>query len=128
LCFIDRVHKKTLLLLLSFVVLFDFNGCVSMSAQARRERAYRHYVAKQTKQKKRTMARAQKAANRQLKMKLKKGSMEPSAPVLTTSVESSPGSWAEPMTSPVTEPVAPPMTVSASGSTPSQTDSEPAQP
>jgi hypothetical protein len=122
------VHKKTLHLLLIFAVSFSFGGCAYMSASGRREMASRHYVAKQTKEKKRAMARAQKAANRQLKMKLKPGSMEPSEPILTTSVESSPGSWSEPMTSPVTEPVAPPMTVSASGSTPSQTDSEPAQP
>jgi hypothetical protein len=122
------VHKKTLLLLLSFAVLFDFSGCVSMNAQARREKAYRHYVAKQTKQRRKAMAQAQKAANRQLKMKLKAGSMEPGPPVLTTSLESSPGSWSEPMAPSVTEPVVAPMTVSASGSSPSQSESEPAQP
>ena len=112
--------KKTLLLLLSFAVLFDFSGCVSMSAQARRERAYRHYVRKNARHHQREIARAQKAANRQLKMKLKAGSMEPSEPQLTTSVESSPGSWSEPM--------APPVTVSAPGAIANQTDSEPAQP
>jgi plasmid stabilization system protein ParE len=122
------VHKKTLLLLLSFAILFDFSGCVSMNAQARRERAYRHYVAKQTKQRRKAMAQAQKAANRQLKMKLKAGSMEPSEPVSTTSLESSPGSWSEPMAPSGTEPVVAPMTVSASGSSPSQSESEPAQP
>jgi len=122
------VHKKTLLLLLSFAVLFDFSGCVSMSAQARRERAYRHYIAKQTKEKRRALARAQKAANRELKIKLKSGSMEPSEPRLTTSVESSPGAWSEPMAAPASEPVVAPMTVSASASAPSQGDAEPAQP
>jgi plasmid stabilization system protein ParE len=122
------VHKKTLLLLLCFAVLFDFSGCVSMNAQARRERAYRHYVVKQTKQRRKAMAQAQKAANRQLKMKLKAGSMEPSEPVSTTSLESSPGSWSEPMAPSGTEPVVAPMTVSASGSSPSQSESEPAQP
>ena len=114
------MHKKTLLILLSFAILFDFSGCSSMSAQARRERAYRHYVAKQTKQKRRALARAQKAANRQFKMKLKGRSMEPSEPILTTSVESSPGAWSEPMAAPVT--------VSASGAIANQTQSEPAQP
>jgi hypothetical protein len=112
------VHKKILLLLLSFAVVFDFSGCSSMSAQARRERAYRHYVAKQTKQRRRAMVRAQKEANHQLKLKMK--SAQPSEPVLTTSVESSPGSWSEPM--------APPVTVSASGAIANPTDTEPAQP
>jgi len=64
------------------------------------------------------MARAQKAANRQLKQKMK--SAVPSEPQITTSVESSQGSWSEPM--------APPVTVSASGAIANQTDSEPAQP
>jgi len=112
------VHKKTLLLLLSFAVLFEFSGCASMSAQARRERAFRHYVQKQMKQRNRAMARAQKAANRQMKLRMK--SAQPSEPKITTSVESSPGSWSEPM--------APPVTVSASGAIANQTDSEPAQP
>ena len=56
-----------------------------MSPQARRERAYRHYVEKQTREKKKQMARAQKAANRDLKRKLK--NLQPSEPQLTTSVE-----------------------------------------
>jgi hypothetical protein len=112
------VLKKTLLLFLSLVVLFDFSGCVSMSAQARRERAYRHYVAKQTKQHRRAMARAQKAANRQLKTKMKSAVV--SEPQISSGVESVPGSWSEPMASPVT--------VSASGAIANQTDSAPAQP
>ena len=91
-----------------------------MSAQARRERAFRHYVAKQNKQKSRALARAQKAAKRELKIKLKSGAMEPSEPKLTTSVESSPGAWSEPMAAPVT--------VSASGAIANQTESEPARP
>ena len=99
-----------------------------MSPQARRERAYRHYVAKQMKQRNRAIARAQKAATRQLKMKLKGKSMEPSEPALTTSVESSPGAWSEPVVPPVNEPVVAPMTVSASASIPNQGDAQPAQP
>lgn len=112
------MHKKTLSLLLIFAVSFSFGGCAYMSANGRREMAYRHYVAKQTKERRHAMARAQKAANRQLKEKMKLA--VPSEPQMTTSVESSPGSWSEPM--------APPVTVSASGAIANQTDSEPAQP
>ena len=112
------MHHKTLLLLLISAILFDFTGCVSMSPQARRERAYRHYVAKQMKQRQKAIARAQKAANRELKRKMK--SAQPSEPQITTTVESAPGSWSEP--------VAAPVTVSASGATANQTESEPAQP
>ncbi len=47
-------------------------------------------------------------------------SAQPSEPQITTTVESAPGSWSEP--------VAAPVTVSASGATANQTESEPAQP
>ncbi len=47
-------------------------------------------------------------------------SAQPSEPQITTTVESAPGSWSEP--------VAAPVTVSASGAIANQTDSEPAQP
>ncbi|HET9801101.1 MAG TPA: hypothetical protein VFP82_05390 [Chthoniobacterales bacterium] len=76
--------KKTLLLVLASAVLFDFTGC-AMNAQARRERAYRHYVAKQQKQRQKEMARAQKQANKELKRKMK--NVQPSEPVVTTSVQ-----------------------------------------
>lgn len=56
-----------------------------MSAQARRERAYRHYVEKQTRQRQKQMARAQKAANRDMKRKMKL--VQPSEPHMTTSIE-----------------------------------------
>jgi len=112
------VHKKTLPLLLILAVLFSFDGCSYMSASGRREMAYRHYVGKQTKQHRREMVRAQKAANHQLKDKMK--SAVPSEPQITTSVESSPGSWSEPMAAPVT--------ASASGAIANQTESQPAQP
>jgi hypothetical protein len=78
------VLKKTLLLVLASAVLFDFTGC-AMSAQARRERAYRHYVAKQKKQQQKEMARAQKEANREWKRKTK--NLQPSEPIVTTSVQ-----------------------------------------
>jgi hypothetical protein len=103
---------------LFFAVLLDLSGCVSMSAQARRERAYRHYVQKQTKEHRREMARAQKAANRQLKLKMRLA--VPSEPHITAGVESAPESWSEP--------VAPPVTVSASGAIANETDNQPAQP
>jgi hypothetical protein len=118
LCSEEGVPKKILLVLLFFAVLFDLSGCVSMSAQARRDRASRHYVQKQMKQRQRAMARAQKAANRQLKLKMKSAVV--SEPQITTGVESTPGAWSEP--------VAPPVTVSASGAIANQTDSQPAQP
>ncbi|HWY52707.1 MAG TPA: hypothetical protein VNW72_14615 [Chthoniobacterales bacterium] len=108
------MSKKILLLLLFFAVLFDLSGCASMSAQARRERAYRHYVQKQMKQRNRAMARAQKAAHRKMK------SPVPSQPQITSGVENAPRSWSEP--------VAPPVTVSASDAIANQTDSQPAQP
>ena len=56
-----------------------------MSPQARRERAYRHYVTKQMRERQKQMARAQKAANRQLKQRLK--NLQPGPPQMTTSFE-----------------------------------------
>ena len=56
-----------------------------MSAQARRERAYRHYVEKHMRERQKQLARAQKAANRDMKRKMK--NLEPSAPQMTTSVQ-----------------------------------------
>jgi hypothetical protein len=112
------VHNKTLLLLLAAAILFDFTGCSSMSPQARRERAYRHYVAKQMKQRKKAIARAQKEQNRQMKRKMK--NLQPSEPIMTTTLGD-----VSPQAPPVYEPatfapptptdsIAPPVTVSAS--------------
>jgi hypothetical protein len=108
------VHRKIPLLFLILILGFSFNGCVSMSAQARRERAYRHYVQKQFKQRRREMARAQKAANRETKRKVK--SLEPSEPKVTTSVQSVPETSSQPISSSQPEPVIDPITVSASDS------------
>jgi hypothetical protein len=128
------VHQKTLLLVLATAVLFDFTGCSSMSAQARRERAYRHYAAKQMKKRQKEMARAQKAANRDMKHKMQ--NMQPSEPQVTTSLQDvSPQypSVFEPVSEPkpsaqtaslLKEPTVDPITVSASDSMPS----EPPQP
>jgi len=130
------VHKKTLLLLLAFAVLLDCSGCTSMSPQARRERAYRHSVAKQMKQRQKALARAQKAANRDLRRKIKSQNLEPSEPRLTTSVEDvSPGqmpSVFDPVTPPpapasASEQVVPPVTVSASDAIATQNPDQPSQ-
>jgi len=126
------VQKKTLLLLLSLAVLFDFTGCVSMSAQDRREKAYRHYVQKQMKQRQKEIARAQKAANREMKRQMK--SVQPSEPKVTATVEdvaSESPSVVEPgavrPASP-SEPVVQPITVSASDSITTQNPKQPSQP
>jgi len=104
-----------------------------MSPQARRERAYRHYVQHQIKQRQKQMARAQKAANRQLKEKLKLA--QPSAPQVSTSIEdASMPSFSEPTTAPSeAEPSSPdtvvaPVTVSASDAIATQTPDQPSQP
>jgi len=125
------VHKKTLLLLLAFAIVFDFTGC-AMSPQARRERAYRHYLAKKTKDKKREMARAQKEAARELKRKLK--GIHPSEPKITTSLEDvAYDSPAQPSSEPLPvaekpafkEPTVDPITISASSAVPPEADHQP---
>ena len=110
--------KRALPVFLILLLAFSFSDCAYTTAGGRREMAYRHYVQKQIKQRKRAMARAQRAANRELKRKMK--SVQPSEPQITTTVESAPGFWSEPVASPVT--------VSASGATANQTENEPAQP
>jgi len=128
------VSKKILLLLLSLVVLLDFSGCVSMSPQARRERAFRHYAQKQIKERRKATARAQKEANRELKLKLKSKSTEPSEPMVQTSlgsVSSESESFSEPVAAPApaySEPVAPPVTVSASDAIATQSPDQPSPP
>jgi len=120
------VHKKTLLLLLSLAVLFDFTGCVSIDAQTRRERAYRHYVQKQMKQRQKAIARAQKAANREMKRKMK--SVQPSEPKINATVEdvaSESSSVVEPSAASPSAPVVAPITVSASDSITTQNPSQP---
>jgi hypothetical protein len=102
-----------------------------MSAQARRERAYRHYVQKQIKKRQHDMARAQKAANRQLKQKLKSNQI--SEPQVTTSLgDVSSQSFSEPIAASeerpsFKDPIIEPITVSASASVPTETR-EPSQP
>lgn len=93
-----------------------------MSAQARRERAYRHYVSKQMRARQKQLARAQKAANRDMKRKMKL--VQPSDPQMSTSVEDvSPNNYPS-VFDPVSQPqpsappadiVVAPMTVSGSG-------------
>jgi hypothetical protein len=130
------VHKKISTLCLVVAFGFTLNGCSSMSAQARRERAYNHYVQKQMRQRQRQTARAQKAANREMKKKMKLA--KPSDPILTTSLEPSPGAWSEPTAESVAPPseavvspsdtVVPPVTVSASDSIATQNPQQPSQP
>jgi hypothetical protein len=120
LCSREGVHKKFLLLFLASALVFDFTGCVSMSPQARRERAYRHYLAKQMKQRQKQMARAQKQADREIKRRMKH--LQPSEPKITAGVEnvqSEMPSVLEPVAQPsapssLSERVVPPVTVSAS--------------
>jgi hypothetical protein len=126
LCFKLAVHNKILFLLLILAFGLNLNGCVSMSPQARRERAYRHYVQKQMKARQRAVARAQKEANRQLKAKMR--SVEPSEPKITTSVESVPELPSEPVSDSKPEPITDPITVSASAPMPAESESVPAQP
>ena len=105
-----------------------------MSPQARRERAYRHYVQKQIKERRKATARAQKEANRELKLKLKSKSTEPSEPMVQTSlgsVSSESESFSEPVAAPApaySEPVAPPVTVSASDAIETQNPDQPSPP
>ena len=126
------MHKKILLLLLASAFLFDFTGCSSMSPQARRERAYRHYVSKQMKVRQKQIARAQKAANREMKRKIKNA--EPSEPRVTSSVENAPPSMpsvfdpVEPAPANPSEPVVPPVTVSASNEIMATNPSQPSPP
>jgi hypothetical protein len=102
-----------------------------MSPQARRERAYRHYVQKQIKKRQRAIARAQKQANRQMKQRLK--SIQPSEPQVMTSVgEVSSPYYLQPVAAPeerpsFKEPIIEPITVSGSASVPTETR-EPSQP
>ena len=110
--------RKILPLFLILAVCFSFSSCAYTTASGRRQTAYRHYVQKQIKERKREAARAQKAANRELKMKMR--SAVPSEPQVTTSVENAPGSWSEP--------VVPPVTVSASDAIATQNADQPAQP
>jgi hypothetical protein len=126
------VHKKFLPLLLLIGIALDFSGCAYTTAQGRREIAYRRYVQKSIKQRRRAMARAQKAANRQLKLKTK--SIQPSDPRVTTAVEdySSPSvsqmpAEVEPAPA-FREPVVDPITVSASATSATDADSAPQQP
>ena len=100
-----------------------------MSAQARRERAYRHYVQKQMKQRQKAIARAQKEANREIKRKMK--SVHPSEPKVNATVEdvaSESPSVVDPSGASLSEPVVPPITVSASDSITTQNSSQPSRP
>ncbi len=104
-----------------------------MSPQARRERAYHHYVQKQMRERQKQTARAQKAANRQLKQKLK--NLQPSDPQVSTNVQdvSAPSfseEGAAPLPPVASQPdtVVAPVTVSASDAIATQNPDQPSQP
>src|SRR5262249_28672732 len=122
LCSPNRVHNKISTLCLIVVCCFASNGCVSMSAQARRERAYRHYVQHQIKQRQKMVARAQKAANRDMKRKIK--TIQPREPQVTTTL----GPLAESRPEPMTDMAVAPVSVSTSAPVPTDITIEPEQP
>lgn len=104
-----------------------------MSPQARRERAYHHYVQKQMRERQKQTARAQKAANRQLKQKLK--NLQPSDPQVSTNVQdvSAPSfseEGAAPLPPVASQPdtVVAPVTVSASDAIATQNPDQPSHP
>jgi hypothetical protein len=70
-----------------FLLVFAFSGCAYMTKSGRQEMAFRHYVNKHIRENRRRTARAQKAANRELKQKLK--FIHPSEPIISATVESS---------------------------------------
>ena len=92
--------KKILTASLLLVLCFDLGGCAYMSASGRQQMAYNRYVRKSIHQRQRQQARAQKAANRQVKQKMKLA--VPSEPQLSTSVETVPPSMSEPVVNPIT--------------------------
>ena len=116
------MQKQISTLGLVLVFAFNLNGCSSMSPQARRERAYNHYVQKSIRQRQRQIARAQKAANRNMKKQMKL--VHVSEPETTTSLGPEPGVWSEP----TADAVAQPITVSASGAGAIQQPAQPSQP
>ncbi len=127
LCSSGDVHQKTLVALLLVAVCFNLGGCASyMTASGRQQMAYRHYVQKHIKERKRALARAQKEANRQTKAKMK--SIEPSDPRVSASVESAPEFRSEGISDSRPEPITDPITVSASTPMPSEGQSAPEQP
>jgi len=67
------------------LIVFCFSGCSYMTAQGRREMAYRHYVDKHIRQRQKQIAKAQKAANRRAKYRPQ--SEVPSEPMVNSRVE-----------------------------------------
>jgi hypothetical protein len=67
------------------LVALTLSGCAYMTKSGREQMAYRHYLNKHIRQRQKQIARAQKAANRDLKRRLK--FIHPSEPIISASVE-----------------------------------------
>jgi len=78
-------HRLTSLIASLSLIGFCFSGCSYMTAQGRREMAYRHYVDKHIRQRQKQMAKAQKAANRRAKEHLQPEI--PSEPIVNAGTE-----------------------------------------
>jgi hypothetical protein len=89
------------LLAIALLISLILPGCSYMTAQGRREMAYRHYVNKSMKTRDHRIAKAQ-AANRKMKHVSQGRSEVPSEPIVSSGV------------GPVSEPMSAPITVSAS--------------
>jgi len=78
-------HRIASLIAPILLISFCFSGCAYMSAQGRREMAYRHYVDKNIKRRQHQIAKAQKAQNRKLKHDWKAQPQVPSQPIVSSS-------------------------------------------
>ena len=92
--------KKILTASVFLALCRDLGGCAYMSKDRRQQMAYQRYIHRNLRHRQREQARAQKAANRQLKQKMKLA--VPSEPQLSTSVETVPTSMADSVASPIT--------------------------
>ena len=75
------------LIAVGLLLSFGCSSCAYMSAQSRREMAYRHYLAKHMRQRQKQLAKAQKAAHRKLKRDLNSHQPQVSQPTVFSSVE-----------------------------------------
>jgi hypothetical protein len=101
--------KFASLLVAILAISFCLPACSYMSAQGRREMAYRHYVNKSMKQREHRIAKATAAASHKMKRNMQP--QVPSEPIVSSGA------------GPATEPMSAPITVSASEN--QATNSEP---
>jgi hypothetical protein len=90
--------QTSALLTIILVTAFALPGCSYMTAQGRREMAYRHYVNSHVKNRQRQIAKASAAANRKTKHDLEAQAETPSEPRVSSGVERA----AEPTSAPIT--------------------------